>query len=93
MHENECIAPAANTNARSIPTDDVVEKLSFMVFVAFYMYVARVRPDATFFLSSEANVLGADQSKSNASLYDDGCLVPVLTRSECGIFVAARRFG
>jgi hypothetical protein len=54
MHENECIAAAANTNARSIPTDDVVEKLGFMVFVAFYMYVARVRPDATFFLSSEA---------------------------------------
>jgi hypothetical protein len=49
MHENECIAPAANTNARSIPTDDVVEKLGFMVFVAFYMYVGRVRPDATFF--------------------------------------------
>jgi hypothetical protein len=51
MHENECVAPAANTHARSIPTDDVVEKLGFMVFVAFYMYVGRVRPDATFFLS------------------------------------------
>jgi hypothetical protein len=54
------------------------------------------RPAATgcdIFSISEANVLGADQSKSNASLYDDGCLVPVLTRSECGSFVAARRFG
>jgi hypothetical protein len=49
MHENERIAPAANTTARSIPTDDVVEKLGFMVFVAFYMYVGRVRPDARFF--------------------------------------------
>jgi hypothetical protein len=49
MHENECIAPAANTHARSIPTDDVVEKLGFMVFVAFYMYVGRVSPDARFF--------------------------------------------
>ncbi len=68
MHENERIAPAANTNARSIPTDDVVEKLGFMVLVAFYMYVGRVRPDATFFLSSEANVFRADEPKSDASL-------------------------
>jgi hypothetical protein len=68
MHENECIAPAASTHARSIPTDDVVEKLSFMVFVAFYMYVALVRPDATFFLSSAAMCLCAYESKSNASL-------------------------
>lgn len=49
MHENERIAPAANTNARSIPTDDVVEKLGFMILVAFYMYVGRVSSDATFF--------------------------------------------
>jgi hypothetical protein len=45
-----------------------VEKLSFMVFVAFYMYVALVRPDATFFLSSAAMCLCAYESKSNASL-------------------------
>jgi hypothetical protein len=66
MHENERIAPAANTNARSIPTDDVVEKLGFMLLVAFYMYVGRVRQDATFFLSSEAMSLGAHESKSYA---------------------------
>jgi hypothetical protein len=90
MHENECIAPAASTNARSIPTDDVVEKLGFMILVAFYMYVGRVAPDATFFLSSEGMCLGAYESKSYANPCN-GSLMPVLTSSGRGSFVAAQR--
>jgi hypothetical protein len=57
-----------------------------------FLHVCRPgAPGCDIFSISEADVLGADEPKSYASRCN-GCLVPVLTRSERGSFVAARRF-